>query len=335
MPWGRLDDSLYDHPKLDELPSDPAEVERILAGIPPAALLRLAAIGLWTRAISWSNRFLTDGVVPRAKLAKLDGTTALADALAGECVTLFEKTATGYAVHDFLQFNDSRADVLERRRKEAERKAEWRRKRAGIDQPTRPDGSPNGTSSTSEPNVPQGQKRPSRDSTRARDVARIPTQTRPIPDPTHDSLTRESRARPRRPKRDDVAALLERGWPKVSRAQRRVLDEVLARHDVTGPAFAAEVIRATPADADPLAAVMDADRRWQAAQAARAEADELAWADAKGSERMAPWMDQDQEPERGPTNGELHSLARILPHVPLPEPSRRAARMAADAGRRR
>lgn len=85
--------------------------------------------------------------------------------------------------------------------------------------------------------------------------------------------------------RDDVRALLERGWPKVTRAQRRVLDEVLARHDLTGPAFAAAAIRMTPANADPLAAVMDADRRWQAAQRAQADAAELDWNETKAAER--------------------------------------------------
>lgn len=85
--------------------------------------------------------------------------------------------------------------------------------------------------------------------------------------------------------RADVQALLDRGWPKVTRAQRKVLDELLTRHDMTGPAFAAEVIRLTPPDRDPLAAVMDADRLWQDAQRAKTEADEAAWASAKAGER--------------------------------------------------
>jgi hypothetical protein len=45
---------------------------------------------------------------------------------------------------------------------------------------------------------------------------------------------------------------------------------------VTGPAFAAEVINATPQDRDPLTAVMDADRLWQASQRAAAQAAEQA-----------------------------------------------------------
>ena len=60
---------------------------------------------------------------------------------------------------------------------------------------------------------------------------------------------------------------------------------MLRRHDVTGPAFAAEVIRATPKDKDPLAAVMDADWMWQASQRARIEAEQKATADAKAKDR--------------------------------------------------
>lgn len=98
-----------------------------------------------------------------------------------------------------------------------------------------------------------------------------------------DSLIGEtSRARPDRP---DVQALRDRGWKRVSAKQRAVLDEVLTRHDVTGPAFAAEVIRATPKDRDPLAAVMTADRMWQASQRTRIAAEKKATAEAKAKDR--------------------------------------------------
>src|SRR5262245_46818288 len=117
MPWGRLDDSLYDHPKLDLLP-----IEQ-----------RLAGVGLWARSISWCNRFLTDGHIPRNRIEKLDGTPELADLLVA--AGLFETDASGYRIHDFLEFNDSRAHVEERRSKDAERKAAWRDKKrhAGTD----------------------------------------------------------------------------------------------------------------------------------------------------------------------------------------------------------
>lgn len=85
--------------------------------------------------------------------------------------------------------------------------------------------------------------------------------------------------------REDVQALLDRGWKRVTKAQRRVLDEVSERHDATGHGFAAEVIRATGEDADPLAAVMTADKAWQDAMRRRLDAEEEAWASTKAQEK--------------------------------------------------
>ena len=104
MPWGRLDDGLYDHPKLDDLGRD-----------------RLAGVGLWTLAISWCNRRLTDGFVPSDRIRLLGGTPALADRLVAS--GLFERHPEGYVVHDFLTFNESREQV------EARRDADRKRKR--------------------------------------------------------------------------------------------------------------------------------------------------------------------------------------------------------------
>lgn len=180
MPWGRLDDSLYDHPKLDLIPAEE----------------RNACIGLWARAISWCNRFLTDGQVPRDRIGKLDGTMAQAELMVG--AGLLDESSTGFVVHDFLHFNDSRAQIQERRQKEAERKASWRAGR-------RPAGSPNGTSSVDDDDVPPGvpegvppsvppgrtemSQRVSRDSSRARHGAN-PDPTRPDPSrPTRDPQT--------------------------------------------------------------------------------------------------------------------------------------------------
>lgn len=56
---------------------------------------------------------------------------------------------------------------------------------------------------------------------------------------------------------------------------------------MTGPEFAAEVIRATGPDQDPLAEVMAADRRWQERQRRAAAIDEESWAKAKADDRVA------------------------------------------------
>ena len=289
MPWGRLDDSLYDHPKLDRL----------------APERRLEGIGLWAVSISWSNRYLTDGHVPRRQVERLGGTLALADELVA--AGLFDTAEADYLVHDFHDFNDTKKDVLERREKEAQRKAEWRKK--GLSQ--RDIGSrPSGTNGTAPHDVPPGQaksddvppghtaghvsRRDSRYARVARDVARIPTR----PDPTRpsESLERDSARSGAKTQRADVQALLDRGWKRVTKAQRKVLDEILARHDVTGAEFAAEVIRSTAPDRDPLAEVIAVDTAWQEHERRRVKADEEAWNATKAQERVdaqreaPPWL---------------------------------------------
>jgi hypothetical protein len=107
MPWGKLDDSLYDHPKLDGL-----------------GRRRMACLGLWTAAISWSNRRLTDGYIPTERVRLLGGTLAQATALVH--VRLFDEVVDGFQVHDYLDFNDSRDEILARRAAAAERQRKAR-----------------------------------------------------------------------------------------------------------------------------------------------------------------------------------------------------------------
>jgi len=107
MPWGKLDDSLYDHPKLDAL-----------------GKLRLPCVGLWAVAISWSNRRLTDGHIPLDRIRLLGGTRGQAEALVA--AGLFDQDDEGYRIHDFGDFNDTRDAVLVRRAAAAERQRQSR-----------------------------------------------------------------------------------------------------------------------------------------------------------------------------------------------------------------
>jgi len=155
MPWGRLDDGLYDHPKLDALGRD-----------------RLAAVGLWTLAISWCNRRLTDGIVPADRIRLLGGTTALAERLVE--VGLFDRRDEGYAVHDFLAFNDSAETVRSRRDVAAERQRRHRssvresqqQSRRDTKRESRPESQRESRRDTKRESRPESQ-RESRDSTRA------------------------------------------------------------------------------------------------------------------------------------------------------------------------
>lgn len=105
MPWGRVDDDFYDHPKVTGMPAE----------------VRNAACGLYWRAISYCNRYLTDGRLTPAALTKIDGCEAEVEALL--VAGLFERPkANGkqsasqmLRVHDFLHRNKSRRQVLTER----------------------------------------------------------------------------------------------------------------------------------------------------------------------------------------------------------------------------
>lgn len=103
MPWFKVDDSFYGHPKR--------------AGV------SLSALGLWTVAGCWSAQQLSDGFVPRAMLPMLGGRAR--DAL--ELVTsgLWVLKDDGWQFHDWPDYQPSRVQVM------AEREAERERKRKG------------------------------------------------------------------------------------------------------------------------------------------------------------------------------------------------------------
>lgn len=99
MPWFRLDDQAAFHAKL------------VAAGN--------AAVGAWARMGMWSSGQLTNGVVPEAIANVIASKEEIDRCLA---VRLLERVdGTSFQVHDFLDYNPSRDDVL------AEREA----KRAG------------------------------------------------------------------------------------------------------------------------------------------------------------------------------------------------------------
>lgn len=98
MPWARLDDAFYDHPKLDALGS-----------------VRLPCVGLFVLALTWSNRYLTDGFIPAERVRKLGGTIPLAERLVS--AGLWERAGEDYRFHDFHDWNETSADVRQRRQR--------------------------------------------------------------------------------------------------------------------------------------------------------------------------------------------------------------------------
>ncbi len=101
MPWGRVDDDFYDHPKVLALGGK-----------------RLPCVGLYFLAISWSNRYLSDGRLSPDRVRMLGGSIPIAERLVD--AGLFDRDGDCYLVHDFLSRNKSRAQVESEREQKAE-----------------------------------------------------------------------------------------------------------------------------------------------------------------------------------------------------------------------
>ena len=118
MTWTKIDDQFYDHPK-------------VVAAGP-------LGIALFVCGLSYCSRHLTDGfisVVQVRRLIDIDNPGDVAERLVS--VGLWERRDGGYQVHDYLEYNPSRAKVKAIRQARAEaghtgglRSGEARRKQA-------------------------------------------------------------------------------------------------------------------------------------------------------------------------------------------------------------
>jgi hypothetical protein len=126
MPWVKLDDRFPSHRKI--------------------ALLSDRAFRLHVSAICWCAENLTDGRIGDRELAlvtRVRGVKATAKQL--EDAGLWDRTDDGWEIHDYLDYNPSREQVLIDRKKNAERQERFRRRKNG--KPTPPsDGSGNASS---------------------------------------------------------------------------------------------------------------------------------------------------------------------------------------------
>lgn len=94
MTWARLDDSILTHPKV--------------------AGLSAGAGWLWVRALVYCNKHLTDGELVPAALKVLQARRRDLDELLA--AGLLETAPGGYQIHDYSQWNETRASVLGARR---------------------------------------------------------------------------------------------------------------------------------------------------------------------------------------------------------------------------
>lgn len=173
MTWFRVDDGFATSPKVMSIPRS----------------RRLAALGLWTIAGSWSAQHLTDGRVPAYMLeewgADLSHGTDLVTA------GLWREEGDGYVFHDWHDYQPGRADVMAAREKERRRKEAYRQKKAG-------------TTGESPASVPAGR------TTGQTEVSRVPETSRGrSPDPTRPDPIEEPNGSSSSALRTDVEGLLD------------------------------------------------------------------------------------------------------------------------------
>ena len=93
MSWFRCDDNLGNHPKVMALDES-----------------LLPAMGLWVMCGVYCSKHLTDGFVPR-KVVRMYGGEKHAKSL--ESAGLFKAASGGWMIHDYLDWNPSKEQVLE------------------------------------------------------------------------------------------------------------------------------------------------------------------------------------------------------------------------------
>lgn len=117
MSWGRFDDRARENLKVRRAGTE--------------------AFALWTAAILWCCEHATDGRVPKELLPDVwrpIGESFDHAAVARVCVEnrLFVDDGDAYLVHDFLEFNPSKAEQEDKKRKAAERARRHRKRKAGA-----------------------------------------------------------------------------------------------------------------------------------------------------------------------------------------------------------
>ena len=104
MAWLRIDDRVRTHPKI--------------------ATAGPAAAWLWFCSVCYAREHLTDGFIPKAVVPALAGGLPSPWRHAARLVDvrLWEDAVGGFLIHDFLDWNPSKAEVLSHRDKDRDKK---------------------------------------------------------------------------------------------------------------------------------------------------------------------------------------------------------------------
>lgn len=131
MGIAKFDDGIPDHPKF--MKAGPV------------------ASWLWFCSVCYSRRVLSDGFVPKAKIPTMSaGLTGAASFKAAALLVeagLFDEAVGGYQVHDYCNWNPSKAIVEDYRKRDRDRK---QKRHSGVESDRNPDRNPNGLHADSE-----------------------------------------------------------------------------------------------------------------------------------------------------------------------------------------
>ncbi|GAA4175938.1 hypothetical protein [Gryllotalpicola koreensis] len=108
MPWFKIDDAFWSHPKTLRLSPE--------------------AVALWVRAGTYASQNRTDGVIDAHILPVFGGVSGASQELID--AGLWEPHERGFVFHDWDDYQPSKADIDARREADRARKAEWREKKA-------------------------------------------------------------------------------------------------------------------------------------------------------------------------------------------------------------
>ena len=175
MSWFKVDDGFGSGPKVMMIPRSE----------------RMACIGAWLLAGTWSAQHLTDGHVPDYMLDELGVDMSQRDRLG--TVGLWRETGDGIVFNDWSDYQPTRADVLAKREAERQRKEEYRRKQAEKSRQ-----SPAGTNADAD----AGQER----------ASGPPDPTRPDPTPTTSNEVEGARKRAARIPDEFIVTPAMRAW---------------------------------------------------------------------------------------------------------------------------
>jgi hypothetical protein len=115
MSWFRVEDSVYDHPKMVALDDGPCRGD---------------AIALWVLSGSWVRRWNLEGFIPHAQVKRFAFKPKAAEELVR--VGLWEDAPDGYRFHDWLDRNPTRAKEEDGRAKTNARVKAHRKRRSNA-----------------------------------------------------------------------------------------------------------------------------------------------------------------------------------------------------------